>query len=92
MNCNSVLHDELKNMGEPTCPFCDRLLVEAYKAVELCCDEKNMETINGMNTCVNCGTVHGYDYVTEYFNFYDNMHKIRKKLVYHRKNTILRMC
>ena len=85
MNCNSVLHDELKNMGEPTCPFCDRLLVEVDKAVNQCCDEKNMETINGMNTCVNCGTVYGYDYVTEYFNFYDNMHKIRQKSVYHRK-------
>ena len=92
MNCNSVLHDELKNMQEPTCPFCDQLLVEVDKAVNQCCVEQNMETINGMNTCVNCGTVHGYDYVTEYFNFYDNMHKIRKKLVYHRKNTILRMC
>ena len=44
-----------------------------------------METVNGMNICVNCGTVHGYDYVTEYFNFYDNIHKIRKKPVYHRK-------
>ena len=85
MNCNSVLHDELKNMQEPTCPFCDRLLVEVDKAVNQCCDEKNMETINGMNTCVNCGTVYGYDYVTEYFNFYDNIHKIRKKSVYHRK-------
>ena len=38
-----------------------------------------------MNTCVNCGTVHGYHYVTEYFNFYGNIHKIRKKSVYHRK-------
>ena len=44
-----------------------------------------METVNGMNTCVNCGLVYGYDYVTEYFNFYDNIHKIRKKSVYHRK-------
>ena len=92
MNCNSVLHDELKNVGEPICPFCDQPLAEVDKAIELCCGEQNMEIVNGMNTCVNCGSVHGYDYVTEYFNFYDNMHKIRKKLVYHRKNTILRMC
>ena len=41
--------------------------------------------LNGMNICVNCGLVHGYDYVTEYFNFYDNMHRIRRKSVYHRK-------
>ena len=38
-----------------------------------------------MNICVNCGLVHGYDYVTEYFNFYDNMHRIRWKSVYHQK-------
>ena len=80
MNCNYVLHDELKNTGEPICPFCDRLLVEANKAVNQCCVEQNMATISGMNTCVNCGSVHGYDYATEYFNFYDNMNKIRQKI------------
>ena len=85
MSCNSQIHDELKNMGESTCPFCDQLLVEVDEVVESCCSEKNMETINGMNTCVNCGLVHGYDYVPEYFNFYENMHKIRQKSVYHRK-------
>ena len=53
--------------------------------VESCCSEQDMETVNGMNICVNCGLVHGYDYVTEYFNFYDNMHRIRRKSVNHRK-------
>ena len=85
MNCDMYIHNYLKENEEPTCPFCDRLLVEAHKAVELCCGEQNMTTMNGMNTCVNCGSVHGYDYVTEYFNFYDNMYKIRQKSVYHRK-------
>ena len=82
MCCNSQIHDELKNMEEPTC---DQLLVEVGKVVESCCSEQNMETVNGMNTYVNCGLVYGYDYVTEYFNFYDNIHKIRQKPVYHRK-------
>ena len=27
MSCNSVIHDELKNMEETTCPFCDKQLV-----------------------------------------------------------------
>ena len=58
---------------------------EVGKAVNQCCVEQNMATINGMNTCVNCGLVDGCDYVTEYFNFYDNMHRIRQKSVYHRK-------
>ena len=85
MCCDSTLHDELKNMGEPTCPFCDRLLVEAHKAAELCCSEHDMENVNSMYICMNCGSVHGCDYVTEYLDFYDNMHKIRQKSVYYRK-------
>ena len=85
MDCNSEIHDDLKNMGESTCPFCDRLLVEFHKVVKPCCGEQDTETENGMNICVNCGLVHGYDYVTEYFNFYDNIHRIRRKSVYNRK-------
>ena len=88
MNCNSQIHDELKNMMQSTCPFCYRLLVEAHKVVDPCCDKQELETVNGMNICINCGSVHGYDYVPEYFNFYDNMHKIRRKSVYHRKYRI----
>ena len=81
MDCNS---DELKNMGESTCPFCEQLIEEVSKVVETC-DEKELENINCINTCVNCGLVHGDVYVTEYFDFYDNMHKIRLKSVYNRK-------
>ena len=72
-------------MKKLICPFCNQQIVEVDKVVEPCCSEQNMETINGMNTCVNCGLVHGYDCVPEYFNFYENMHKIRQKSVYHRK-------
>ena len=85
MDCDYLIHDELNNMQEPTCPFCDRLLVEVDKVVESCCSEQDMVNINGMNTCVNCGLVDGYDCVIGYFNFYDNMYKIRKKSVYNRK-------
>ena len=28
MNCSSQIHDELKNMMESTCPFCDQQLVK----------------------------------------------------------------
>ena len=85
MDCNSQIHDELKNMGESKCPFCEQLTEEVDKVVELCCDEQKLENIDGMNTCINCGLVNGYDYVPEYFNFYENMYKIRRKSVYHRK-------
>ena len=91
MDCNSVLHDELKSMGECNCPFCDRLLVEVDKVVELCCSEQDMENVNGMNVCINCGSVHGYDYVTEHVDFHENMYKIRlNRFII--GSTILRMC
>ena len=73
MDCNSQIHDELKSAGECNCPFCDQQLFEVNKAVEPCCSEQNMETVNGMNTCINCGLVNGYDYVPDYFNFHENM-------------------
>ena len=85
MNCDSQIHDELKSMEEWKCPFCDQPLAEVDKAVEPCCSEQNMETVNGMNICVNCGSVHGYVNVSEYFEFHDNMHRIRRKSVYNRK-------
>ena len=85
MCCNSQIHDELKNMMESACPFCDQQLVEVVKVMEPCCGERDMKTVDGMNTCVNCGLVHSCDYIAEYFNFYDNIHKIRKKSVYCRK-------
>ena len=85
MNCNSQIHDELKNMEECTCPYCDQLLVEVNKVVEPCCGEQELEIIDGMNTCINCGLVHGYCCATESFNFYENLHRIRRKSVYNRK-------
>ena len=72
-------------MEECTCPYCDQILVEVNKAADLCCSDQDIATINGINTCINCGLAHGYDYVTEYFNFYENLHRIRWKSVYNRK-------
>ena len=85
MDCDSQIHDELNNMQEPTCPFCDKQLTTLPNTVESCSSEQDMVNMNGMNTCVNCGVVNSNIYVKEYFDFYDNIHKIRIKLVYHRK-------
>ena len=85
MYCNYQINEELKNMMEPMCPFCDERLMEVKKVVEPCCSEEDMKTVNGMNVCINCGLVHGCYYTTESFNFYDKMHLIRKKSIYHRK-------
>ena len=43
MSCNFQIHEELKNMMEATCLFCDRLLVEFHKVVESCCSEQDIE-------------------------------------------------
>ena len=85
MSCNSQIHDELKNMEESTCPYCDQLLVEVDKVAESCCIGQEMANKNGMNLCLNCGIVHGYEYAIEYLDFYENMYKIRRKSIYQRK-------
>ena len=85
MYCNEIIHNDLINDGELLCPFCDEQLKTLQNTVDPCCSKQEMVNINGMNACVNCGLVNGYDYVQEYFNFYENMYKIRRKSVYNRK-------
>ena len=85
MICNPQIHDELIQMEESICPYCDQLLVEGDKAADLCCSEPEVDNNNGINVCRNCGSVHGYDYVNEYIDFYDNMYRIHRKSVYQRK-------
>ena len=71
-------------MMESSCPFCDQQLVEVDKVMEPCCGEQELENTDGMNTCMNCGLVHGYDYVTEYIGYDGNRFIIG--------NIIFRMC
>ena len=91
MICNSQIHNDLIEMDESVCPFCNQLLVEGDKVAESCCSKPDMANKNGMNVCLNCGLVHGYDYANEYIDFYENMHRIRRKSVYHRKYHIENM-
>ena len=35
--------------------------------------------------CTNCGTVNDYLTANEFVDFYENMYRIRKKSIYHRK-------
>ena len=71
MYCNEIIHNDLINDGELLCPFCDEQLKTLQNTVDPCCSKQEMVNINGMNACVNCGLVNGYDYVQEYFNFYE---------------------
>ena len=81
MSCNSQIHNELKNMDESVCPFCNQLLIEGNKDDEPCCSKPDMANKNGMNVCLNCSLVHGYDYANDYIDFYENMYKIRRRSV-----------
>ena len=93
---DSSIHDELKNIEVFICPFCDQLLMEGDKTAYSCCNKRDIENLNGMNTCMNCGLVHSYKFQTEYLDYYENMHKINKKSVYHRKyhieNVLNKIC
>ena len=46
-----------------------------------------MHVINddGENVCKNCGIVHGYHVATDYIDFHESMHRIKRKSVYDRK-------
>ena len=47
-------------------------------------------TVDGFKqVCTNCGSVRWYRSANEFVDFYGNMHRIRKKCVYHSKYHIL---
>ena len=85
MICNTEIHHELRIIEESICPFCEKLLIEGDKVADLCCGDQYIEHVNGTNVCLKCGSVHGYDDISEFIDFYDNIYKIRRKSVYHRK-------
>lgn len=48
---------------------------------ELCCENQNILNETGTLVCVNRGQVEGYKTVNEFFDFYENLHKIKNKSV-----------
>ena len=91
MNCNEDIHNELKESGEISCPFCDQKLEYSNEKPkkDLCCDDQYIINDDGMLACLSCGVVQGYNYVKEYVNFYENIHRFIRKSVYHRESTTL---
>ena len=92
MNCNKDIHDELKELGEISCPFCDQKLEDSNEKPQdrlvkyySCCDNQYIINDDGMLACLSCGVVQGYNYVKEYVNFYENRHRFVRKSVYHRE-------
>ena len=96
--CDLNIHDELINLEQSKCPFCNELLIPCVKdTVYTCCDKQNIENTNCFNTCLNCGLVYGYTtYDNEYIDFHANIYKIRKKSVYNRfyyiENCLYKLC
>ena len=94
--CDKDIHDELIILDQCYCPYCNKLLIEGDKSTDLCCNEQNIENLNGINTCKTCGIVHGCSFDKEYTDFHTNLFKIRKKSIYirfyHLENILNKMC
>ena len=87
MNCNIDLHERLIESGDIVCPFCDfHLTYVKQKPLRYeCCESPEIINDNLMLVCQSCGIVQGYDSSTEYVDFYENRHKMKRKSVYYRK-------
>ena len=92
MNCDMELHEGLIELGDVVCPFCKWTLEDSdekprVRSVEyyFCCDCQDIINNDGMIVCRSCGIVQGYGTAREYVNFYENIHRMKRKSVYHRK-------
>ena len=89
MDCKNMHMYLLNEENQAVCPFCDEQLEEIKSIETKCCDCINI-TIDGFKiACTNWGSVHGFKSANEFVDFYENMHRLRKKSVYHRKYHIL---
>ena len=90
MNCEIGIHEAFIELKQSFCPFCKQPLEDEKKhdIIEeyyLCCDCKEIVINNGNIVCKNCGVVQGYKKAKEFVNFYENLYRIRRKSIYHRK-------
>ena len=91
MNCEKAHMYLLNEENQALCPFCDEQLEET-KSVEKKCRGRPNITVDGFKqVCTNCGSVNGYQTAIKFVDFYENIHRIRKKSVYHRKYDILKV-
>ena len=66
-------------------PFCDEILYHVKSTETKCCERPNI-TIDGFKiVCRNCCCRHGYKTANEFCGFYENMYRMRKNSIYHRK-------
>ena len=87
--CNKEVHELLMHEGLVKCIFCNKQIQDPGKPRRyFCCDSMRLIK-DGFIVCKNCGQVHDEYFAPEYFDFYGNRHRIRKKSVYHRKYHII---
>ena len=84
--CDVSIHNELIDVGEIYCPFCDvKLRDYESRQDDSCCGNKEVVKDKDVIICQNCGSVYGYEVAREYVDFYENMRRLRRKSIYHRK-------
>lgn len=85
MDCEKIHMYLLNEKNQVQCPFCDEILYQVKSIETKCCERPNI-TIGGFKiVCSNCGSMHGYNTANEFVDFYENMSRMRKKSIYHRK-------
>ena len=90
MNCDMELHEGLIELGDVVCPICKRALEDEKlrdrsEKYYSCCDWQNIVKDKGRLVCRSCGIVQGYETAREFINFYENIYRMKRKSVYHRK-------
>ena len=90
MNCEIGIHEAFIELKQSVCPFCKQPLEDEKKCDNtdkyyFCCDRREIVIDNGQIICRNCGIIQGYKKAKEFINFYENLYRIRRKSIYHRK-------
>ena len=80
MECDKWIHEEMKEMDQSCCPFCNRKLQDGTVKHELCCEKQLIIDDNCENVCQSCGTVHGYNIYYDYVDFNTDRARIVKKI------------
>ena len=85
MFCDLNIHEDMRNSGTLMCSICNMVLLEFNKKSVQCCSKQSILYNNSTYTCANCGLVHDCGYVSEFTDYYANLHRIRRKSIYQRK-------
>ena len=88
--CTKEVHELLiQEDNIVNCIFCSKKSQDPVRPERyFCCDSMKLIK-DGYLVCKNCAKVHDEYFASEYVDFYENRHRIRKKSVYHRKYHII---